>query len=103
MSWWWLARTCFILYFWGSQLNEEEQGKIKTHNLLSLLEGEKKLVKCALPIDRDFILCLGAETERYGCSLLRTLGRELKMQEASSSALAKYDYIIIDTSPSQEA
>mgnify|MGYP001239279467 CR=1 FL=1 len=92
----------YFTRFWGSQLNEEEQGKIKTHNLLSLLEGEKKLVKCALPINERLHFIPGSrKLEHYDSLFANSYGRELKMQKALAPALAKYDYIIIDTSPSQ--
>jgi cellulose biosynthesis protein BcsQ len=88
--------------FWGTQLNEEEQNRIKTHNLLSLLEGEKKLIKCALPINENLHFIAGnRKLEHYDSLFANSYGRELKMQKALEPALSKYDYIIIDTSPSQ--
>lgn len=33
----------YFTRFWGSQLSDKEQEKIKNHNLLTLLEGEKNL------------------------------------------------------------
>lgn len=92
----------YFTRFWGTQLNDEDKDKIKTHNLLSLLEGEKKLVKCALPITERFHFIPGnRKLEHFDSLFANSYGRELKMQKALAPALAKYDYIIIDTSPSQ--
>lgn len=92
----------YFTRFWGTHLSDEDQEKIKTHNLLSLLEGEKKLVKCALPVTERFHFVPGCrKLEHYDSLFSNSYGKELKMQKALAPALAKYDYIIIDTSPSQ--
>lgn len=92
----------YFTRFWGTHTSEEDREKIKTHNLLSLLEGDKKLVKCALPITERFHFIPGnRKLEHYDSLFANSYGRELKMKKALEPALAKYDYVIIDTSPSQ--
>jgi chromosome partitioning protein len=92
----------YFTRFWGNHLIDEDKEKIKTHNLLSMLEGDKKLVKCALPITERFHFVPGnRKLEHYDSLFANSYGRELKMKKALEPALAKYDYVIIDTSPSQ--
>jgi chromosome partitioning protein len=92
----------YFTRFWGTQLSDEDKTKLKTYNLLSLLDGEKKLIKSTLPISYNFDFIAGnRKLEHYDSIFSNSYGRELKMQKVLSPALSKYDNIIIDTSPAQ--
>ena len=76
--------------FWGTHLTDEDKKKINTHNLLSLLEGDKKLVRCALPVKENFHFIAGnRKLEHYDSLFANSYGRELKMQKALAPALLK--------------
>jgi len=92
----------YFTRYWATLLNDSDKKKMKDYNLLSLLNNEKKLMKCALPINDNFHFVAGNRNlEHYDAIFANAYGKELKMQHALKTALPLYDYVIIDTSPSQ--
>jgi chromosome partitioning protein len=88
----------------GNYLSEENHKRLKDCNLLTFLRGEKKLVKCVIPLFKgvDFVAGL-RKLEHYDRELASEVGRELLLKNALAPALPRYDVILIDTSPAQSA
>lgn len=90
--------TDFVTSGW----DPTEKEKVKTSNLHSFLLGKKKSVTLPAFHNIDFIAGIRL-LEHYEKELSNILGSELLMKRIIAPLLPKYDYIIIDSSPSQNA
>ena len=80
----------------------EDKKKLQDANLFALLTGKKKLTACAIQADKniDFIAGL-RRLEYYERELTDMPLKELRIKKALAPALSRYDYILLDSSPSQ--
>jgi chromosome partitioning protein len=81
--------------------NRDRQ-KIRSTNLHSMILSKKKNAILNVEKNIDFIAGV-RQLEHYEKELSNVLGSELLLKKMVSPLLPKYDYILIDTSPSQNA